>query len=361
MPPEVLAQREFLIGPSGATSLLDAFAEVLAPGIVLTSDPLYYIYCNALERKGFTILAVPEDKDGVCPEALEAALAALGVRQREIAFFYFVTVNNPSCTILSNDRRLRLLEIASHLSQRQKRPIPLLLDQAYEFLIHNPDQPAPISPMPADTLGILYELGTLSKVLAPALRIGYLLASPSPLFDALVQKTSDVGFSAPLLNQEIAALLLDHQITAQLRFVQHGYREKGQAVREMLDASFGEALEECRGGNAGFYYYLTFREIATHPESPFFRFLTRTTGQPEIDGPPEAPYPRVIYIPGVYCVHPQGACVELGKRQLRLSYGYESLETIRRAIELMREALDYAPAHSRTPIKRLISQMLGFV
>ena len=99
---EALRRRRMIIGPCGATSVLEALAEVLEPGIVVTSDPMYYIYCNALERKGFEVLAVPEDKEGIEPAALKQKLDTLGDRVARISFFYIVTVNNPSCAILSN-------------------------------------------------------------------------------------------------------------------------------------------------------------------------------------------------------------------------------------------------------------------
>lgn len=333
-----LARNRLIIGPCGATSLLDGIAEVIERGIVVTSDPAYYIYTGALERKGFEILAVPEDAEGIDLAILERKLRALGEERRRISFFYVVTVNNPSCTILSNRRRRALLDVAARLSREQNRRIPVFFDLAYELLLHDPAAEPFESVLPRDELGLAYEIGTLSKVLAPGLRTGYLLGPDGPFMNAMVQRTSDAGFSAPLFVQEMSAYLLDGHAASQLRAVNAGYREKALAVRAAIDRCLGDFLEECRGGSAGFYFYLTFRGIETHPESRFFRRLARTTGEPAFDGAPGNPLPRVIYVPGVYCVHPGGDLAAKGRRQLRLSYGFESAERIVRALELMREA-----------------------
>ena len=323
-----LDRKRLIVGPCGATSLLDALAEVLKPGIVITSDPMYYIYADALERKGFQVLGVPEDSEGISLEALDRKLHALGDRAGDISFFYVITVNNPSCTILSNVRRRALYDVAAGLSRRQGRRIPIFFDLAYEWLLHDPQVEPRLSVLPHDDLDIAYEIGTLSKVIAPALRIGYLLGPDGPFLQAMIQKTSDTGFSAPPFVQEMAAYLLDRSIEGQLCAVNAGYREKALTVRASIERRLGPLLAECRGGSAGFYFYLTMNQVETHPASPFFRALT--------DPPDDRP--RVIYIPGEYCVHPRGDLAGIGRRQLRLSYGFESAGTIVRALTLMRDA-----------------------
>jgi len=322
-----LDRKRLAIGPCGATSILDALTEIMQPGIVVTSDPAYYIYAEALERKGFEILAVPEDAEGIDLAALARKLDALGGDAARIAFFYVVTVNNPSCTVLTNARRRALFEVAAGLSRRQNRRVPIFFDLAYELLLHDPAAEPFQSVLPLDDLDIVFEIGTLSKVLAPALRIGYVLGPPGPLMSAMIQATSDTGFSAPQFVQEMASWLLDHRISEQLRRVNAGYREKALAVGDGISRSLGHLLQECRGGSAGFYYYLTFRNLETHPSSPLFQRLAVTTGAP-----------RVIYIPGVYCVRPQGDLAGLGRRQFRLSYAFEEVPQILRALELIRQA-----------------------
>ena len=228
---ENMRSREIIIGASGVTSLLEAMAHVLQPGIVITSDPMYYIYCNLLERMGFEVITVAEDASGMRTDLLRERLEKLGDRCRDISFFYIVSVNNPTATILSNKRRREIVETAAGLSRSQHRKIPVLFDTAYDDIIHDPDCEKPCSALLFDELGIVYEVGSLSKILSPALRIGYMIGSSGPLLNALIQKTGDTGFSAPLFSQEIASYLLDHHIEEQIARVNRGYHEKARGQR----------------------------------------------------------------------------------------------------------------------------------
>ncbi len=334
-------KKEIVIGANGATSLLESITHVLPAGIVVTADPMYYIYCNDLERKGFIVVAIPEDDAGIQTDLLRAKLDQIGRGKENIQFFYVVTVNNPSCAILSNHRKRELVKIVTEHSYEVGRKIPLVFDNAYRELVHDRTVEPMESALCYDELGIVYEIGTLSKILAPGLRIGYLMGPKGAFVDSIIQRTSDIGFSAPLINQEIASYLLDNGIEKQIEKVNIGYQEKAKQVRTWIDDLLSANVQTCSGGSAGFYYYLTFSNIDTHSGSDFFKYLTRTTGKDDIDGPLHDPLPKVIYIPGEYCVHPHGEMVDIGKRQLRISYGFEELPQIYDALKLMRLAIAY--------------------
>lgn len=335
---ELLDTKKIIIGVSGATSLLEGIAQIMKPGVVVTTDPMYYIYCEFLERAGFTVLAIPEDAHGIRTDLIENKINTC---LSDISFFYVVTVGNPTSSILSNDRRRALVDIAVKASESVGRKIPLFMDTAYEHLIHDESVEKPISGLTLDRHDLIYELGTLSKILAPGLRIGYMIGPDTPLMHAMVQRINDVGFSASLINQEIASYLLDHHVEEQINTVNRQYQLKAAATRKSIDDKLGDHTEEIIGGSAGFYFYLTFKDIITEEGSDFFNYCSRITGNEEADGPASDKKPRVIYVPGAFCIHPRGDLVEKGRRQLRISYGYEEIERIEEGIGIMEEAVGF--------------------
>ena len=323
-----------VIGANGATSILDALSDIFKPGIVITTDPFYYIFTDSLRRKGYKIVTIPEDKNGMQPDLLSEVIQKINIK--ELSFVYVVTVNNPTGSILTNDRRKKIVSIVNELSELEGRKIPVLFDKAYEDIIHKKNATKPASPLLYDKNELVFEIGTFSKILAPALRIGYLLCYNQEICELLTQRNSDIGFSASLINQEIAARLLEKNINKQKRVVNRGYRRKAQTIEALFKRKLGKYIETYTGGNAGFYYYITFKEIKTNKFSRFYQFLTRTTGEAIIDGHPEKK-PRVVYIPGEICSDSEKASF-----QLRFSYGFENIRNIRKGIQIISEACDYA-------------------
>jgi 2-aminoadipate transaminase len=337
----MIRSKEILIGTNGATSLLEGLAQILEPGLVIMSDPVYYIYSYFLERKGFRIMALPEDAHGMVPERLEEALLHGGADLKELRFVYVVSISNPTSTVLTNERRHRIVDIVNRHVEKTGRYIPLIFDQAYYGLIHDQGVESQESAFRNDRNHLVHEIGTLSKILAPALRIGYIVGPAGVVMSALQERNSDAGFSASVINQQIAAVLLNDFLPMQQRSVLDGYRERAVAVKKALDEKLGSYVEEARGGQAGFYFYITFKDIMTHDTSDFYRFLSRTTSDALVDGSEGSILPRVAYIPGQYCVSPGGELVEHGNRSLRFSYGFEPLERLIQAIGLLAEAADY--------------------
>jgi 2-aminoadipate transaminase len=326
--------RKILIGANGATSILDALSDLLQPGIVITADPYYYIYTETLERKGFKILAIPEDNQGLNVMLLVEALEKMN--PDELSFFYIVTVNNPTTVILSNNRRKQLVEIAQKCSEKSGRIIPIIFDKAYEDIIHNSEIETPVSGLKFGKTDHVFEIGTLSKIFAPALRIGYIIGPDNDFSKIMSQRTSDIGFSSPLINQEIAAWLLNNYIQVQRESVNKGYQAKATFIKQLFSEHLGNYLESYTGGDAAFYFYLTFKNIRTDKNSRFFKYLSRTTGIATVDGQHEK-QPRLVYIPGTICSKSEKA-----KYQLRISYGFEAPEIFERAVMLLAEACAYA-------------------
>lgn len=330
-----------VIGANGATSILESLAHLFTPGVVITTEPCYYIYTEFLERLGYTVIGIPELEDGIDIDVLQDRLAQIPVDS--LRFMYMITVNNPTGTILSNKKRHQLVEIAEELSEKIGRTIPVVFDRAYEDIIHNESFEKPQSPLLNDANGLVIEVGTLSKILAPALRIGYLIARKSSLTQALIQRVSDIGFSAPLVNQEIASVLLNQHLDEQLDAVRRGYRKKADFLKGLFDKQFGEHIQTLKGGDAGFYFYIQFLSIETGKSSRFYRYLSRTTGDPVVDGVKEKS-PRLVYIPGEICTVPNSAIADDARYSLRLSFGFEETPVLEKAVSLIKEAIDYSLA-----------------
>ncbi len=338
---DIINQLEIIIGANGATSILDALAEIFAPGIVITADPYYYIYCNTLKRKSFEIITVPEDNQGMPPQELDRHLTNLGSAISQVRFIYIVTINNPSGVALSNERREELLRVVEKHSRSCGKELPLIFDCAYDSLNHS-------MPERTSALGItaeipVFEISTYSKVFAPALRIGYITGRKHQLLELITQKMSDIGFSNSLVMQETTARLIRHHLKKQRKKVNSGYRCKAQVIRREIDRQLAPWLERLDGGEGGFYFYLTFKNLETCPGSDFYNFLTRSTGNPALDNDTNGQnLPKVVYIPGEFCVNPDGEMVKEGRRQLRISYGFEESEKILQAISIMAQACEYS-------------------
>jgi 2-aminoadipate transaminase len=146
------------------------------------------------------------------------------------AFIYTVTDgHNPLAVSMSKVKRARLVELA-----RQYR-VPIIEDDPYGFLYY---QEGPIPPLRAyDDQWVLY-IGSFSKILAPALRVGWVVV-PESLIEVLsnLKEASDINTCA--LNQRAISFFIDAgHLKAHLPMLRNEYRSRRDAMIRALDRHF---------------------------------------------------------------------------------------------------------------------------
>ncbi len=161
---------------SGSLQGLDYLTELLvAPGdVVVTESPTFAGALQVFAAHGATIMALPIDGEGLMPDSLESALMHHNVRLIYVQSAY----QNPTSTVMSMARRWAVLDIASRFG------VPIVEDDAYGFLSEAGQWP--LRSLDRGGAHVIY-LNTLSKILAPGLRVGFVVA-PADIIHRLSQR-----------------------------------------------------------------------------------------------------------------------------------------------------------------------------
>jgi 2-aminoadipate transaminase len=179
---------------TGSQQGLDLAAKVLidAGSRILVETPTYLGALQAFAPMEPKVESVASDDEGVDITALRQVQAA-GAPAR----FLYVLPNfqNPTGRMMSEARRAALSQAAGELA------LPLIEDNPYGELWFDQPPPAPLTAR--DPQGCLY-LGSFSKVLAPSLRLGYLVA-PKEVFPKLLQAKQAADLHSPGFNQRVVA------------------------------------------------------------------------------------------------------------------------------------------------------------
>jgi 2-aminoadipate transaminase len=197
---------------TGSQQGLDLVGKVLIdPGsTVAVESPTYLGALQAFAPYEPEFLAVEGDDQGPLPQALEAARGA--------RFVYLLpNFQNPTGRCLSAARRLALVQRARDIG------LPIVEDNPYGDLWFDAPPPPPLSAAAGD--GAVY-LGSFSKVLAPGLRLGYVIA-PKALYAKLLQAKQSADLHTPGFNQRIVyeviknGFLREHVPTIRARYKTH--------------------------------------------------------------------------------------------------------------------------------------------
>jgi GntR family transcriptional regulator/MocR family aminotransferase len=223
------AAEDSLMVTGGSQGALDLVARtILRPGDrVAVEDPGYPSAWATLRAAGAELVPVPVDETGLQVEALAARLQEGPIR----AVYLTPHHQFPTTVTMSAPRRLRLLDLA-----RQNRVAILEDDYDNEFHFEG----RPVLPMAGDDPGgVVIYLGTLSKILAPGLRIGF-VSGPRALVDALAARraTTD-GQGDHALQRAVAELLDEGLLQRHARKMRRVYLSRRNALAEAVQRYLG--------------------------------------------------------------------------------------------------------------------------
>jgi 2-aminoadipate transaminase len=227
---------------SGSLQALDLVnATLLSRGdTVIIERDSYQGALNRLTRLGVHAVGIPLDQDGMRIDALAAALADLKRRGITPKYIYTIpTVQNPTGTIMPETRRSELLKLS------QQYGVPVFEDDCYADLIWDGKRPPALYSM--STNGAVIHIGSFSKSIAPALRVGFIVAPWAMLSRMLAMKT-DAGSGA--LEQMVLAEYCAPHFTSHVPKLARGLRAKLDTLMEALNEQFGTSaeFEDPKGG-----------------------------------------------------------------------------------------------------------------
>jgi len=220
---------------SGSLQALDLVNNtLLARGdTVIIEEDCYQGSINRLLKLGVTPVGIPLDCEGMRIDALEAALADLkrkGIRPKYI--YTIPTVQNPTATVLPLARRAALLRLAADYG------VPVFEDDCYADLMWSGQRPPALYGL-SDQGNVIY-IGSFSKTIAPALRVGYIVAPWTILSRMLAIKT-DAGSGA--LEQMVLAEYCTAHFAKHVPLLRKSLRAKLVTLMEALKEQFGTAAE----------------------------------------------------------------------------------------------------------------------
>ena len=306
---------EDLIVTTGSQQALDLLAKTLIdPGDkVIVEAPTFLATIQCFRLYGAELIGAPIDGEGVQVDALERLIA----EHRPKLVYLIPTFGNPSGATLSLARRKKVLELAV------KYQTLIVEDDPYGDLYFGAAPPASLlalSPQVPGSRALLAHCGSLSKVLSPGLRVGWLAAPPELLAKATMCKQFSDAHTSTFAQATAAHYLKAGRMPATLARVRAVYAERAQAMGEALRAELGDAID------------------FTPPRGGLFVWARLTGAGGQLgDGnllAKKAIARGVAFVPGApfFCAQPDPAT-------LRLSFATAPLEQIREGVARLAQAL----------------------
>ncbi len=290
---------------TGISSALDLFCTLFTQSgdTVFVEEPSYFLALRIFADHGLRIVSLPTDGAGLVVEALERALKA----DRPKFLYVIPAFQNPSGHTLTQQRRLRLLELA------RQNDLLVLADEVYQFLNYTVQPPRCFGAY-TETDGVV-SLGSFSKILAPGLRLGWVQANPRLIRRLAGSGLLDSGGGMnPFTSAIVRGVIESGDLKKNISRLVEAYAARLRALDESLRRHLPQA------------------EFAT-PEGGYF-FWVRLPGQDTQELRKQAPAHQVDFRPGIL-FSSQGAL----RDYLRLSISYYEVEDLERGVRRLAECL----------------------
>ncbi len=304
-----------LIVLSGATQGLSLAARTLVePGDeVIVEAPTYVGILQTFAAAGARVVGVPVDRHGMRVEDAAAVLA----RGRTRLIVVQPTLHNPTNATMPHDRRMHLLSLA------RRYAVPILEDDAYGELWRDDTGPPPLKSL--DSHGYVVYLGTFSKTVAPALRLGW-VAAPRAYIGRLTLAKQFADLQTGMLAQyAMEGYMAGGAFEQHLVRVRRTYNERRRVALACVHDLPGVTTES--GSDGGFYLWCRLPEGMS---SRAFALEASRAGVAVLAG--EAFFPQATTGPN------------LGGRYFRLSYSALPPDLIHAAVRRLAPLL--AGGHS---------------
>jgi len=243
---------ENVLVTNGAKHATDLVCRVFTePGdrIVVTA-PTYMTTLQNFRQHGLNLMGMTQDEEGMRADVLQRSLETLAANGEAMPKFLFDVpdFHNPTGVTMSLARRKALLDLAKRFG------FVIVEDDPYRRLRFEGEAVPPIKSL--DTDGIVIAVGTVSKILAPGLRVGWAVAAPEIVRRMALQKSD--GGSSPFVQRIVHSLMRSNRLAEHIDEVAGHMRRHRDILTDALLAVIPGA--EIRMPQGGYFLWLKLPE-----------------------------------------------------------------------------------------------------
>ena len=188
---------------------------------------------NNLRRRKVNMVGIEVDHDGLNMDQLARVLEDLRIKGVRPKYIYTIpTLQNPTGTVMSMERRHRMLELS------QEYGVPIFEDECYADLIFEGEYENAIRSL--DDANRVLHIGSFSKTLGPGTRLGYVIA-PWEVMGRLLSRKNDAGTG--VMDQMIVGDYFTNHYDDHILQVRSALKRKCDVLGSALRESFGPTVE----------------------------------------------------------------------------------------------------------------------